>query len=264
MLDTSLNQGAGLHSIPCPALARVIAVASHGDSQSELPLLWNLCIALASMSTGPLAVLDGTTPESIEHPGLSHFLEDGHKPYESRCGQPAWDVIPAARGLEKLCQQPRLGMQALNNLGNLLRSHGTIVMYAPADLLGTLMADSGAHPLLLVSSTRTSRVTAYQSLKRMLLNCGLRPTIATMVVDSRQSALNAGQALSNNLQDCAMYFLGYKLDVTTLPVDPDSFPNDMNRLAVRLLESALSLQRNASEMFCSAGHNTTQNMVRSH
>lgn len=254
MLDYRLTQGAGLHALGSRSGPRVITIVSHGDPQSELPLLFNLCTALVRLDAAPVAVLDGSTAESTDNPGLAQLLIDSYRPFDVQNNQPAWDVIPAATGLQKLCKTGRssrthhstgpAGTSALRELGGVFESAGVVVIYASAEVLIRLLADSGGEPLLPVSASRTSRVSAYQALKRMLLTDGLRPTIATMVHQPVKSAISAGLALSRNLQDCAMYFLGYQLDAFTLSAEPsgETSSPDMHRLALGLLERAKPLQ----------------------
>ena len=69
MLEMCVNQGAGLRGIAKQAVPRVIAMASHGDQEGELPLLWSLCSTLVDFGY-PVAVLDATTFESANNPGL--------------------------------------------------------------------------------------------------------------------------------------------------------------------------------------------------
>jgi hypothetical protein len=49
MLDSSTSQGAGLQKIGLHAAPCVIAMASHGNQQGELPLLWSLCSTLVDL-----------------------------------------------------------------------------------------------------------------------------------------------------------------------------------------------------------------------
>lgn len=248
MLDASHTQGAGLHAIAARATPRIIAVASQGDTRSELPLLWNLCHTLIELSGANVTVLDGTTPEQPGNPGLLQLIREGTRGLGGH--RPAHDclVLPAAHGLHALRTPSHHTSDVLTGLGLALQGQSLVLLYAPADLLESLLANSGIEPLLAVSSTPKSRLTAYQTLKHMLQYAGLRPMLATLVHEPLQSTLQAGRALSQQLQDCAMYFLGYRLEAQTLAAEPTQEADTaaLQKLARRLLERALPLAPQSS------------------
>lgn len=245
MLDSDLHQAAGLQGLALQSGQRVLALASHGNQQGELPLLWNLCASLVDLGY-PVVVLDATTPESAENPGLAQLLNHSAWPEEVLDETAAWSVIPAARGLQQLSQQACVQAQPMAPLSRLFAAVGVLVIYARAEVLSQLLAGSGMAPLLTVSSVKMSSVTAYQALKHLLHNAGLRPTLAHLSSDPFAKTIATLPAPVKNLQDCAMTFLDYRLDATT--VRPPSARNgpsdDMNRLALRLLENAMPLPRN--------------------
>lgn len=244
MLDASHTQGAGLTTMANHATPRLMAVACHGDAQSEMQLLWRLCAALTELPVGPLVVLDGTVTESITNPGLADMLRNGSRAVVTSADDTAWRVIPSFAGLNQLCYDPSHA-PALTPLAQLLRDQGVVIVYAKAEVLGSLLAGTGVEPLLAVSTQHASRITAYQSLKRMLLNAELRPTIAAMVRGPLREALAAGQLLSTSLQSCALQFLGYQLNALTLSTDTDTPSPDMLQLATRLFERAQPMQSHA-------------------
>ena len=244
MLEMCVNQGAGLQSIGLQAAPRVIALASHGNQQGELPLLWSLCATLVSFGY-PVAVLDATTVESADNPGLDQLLDDAgwqgdeHEPL-------SWSVIPAALGLQRLCAQCSGNTLPMDPLGSLFQNFGVIVIYARADLLTHLLPGSGIEPLLTVSPVKNSTVTAYQALKELLLIAKLRPTVANITLGSSFSAPRmAENSPVKNLQECAMNFLDYRLDSQAVRAMQSHVErsDDMNRLALRLLENAMPLHR---------------------
>ena len=98
------------------------------------------------------------------------------------------------------------------------------------------LPDSGVEPLLAVSSTAVSVLSAYQALKQLLIIGRLQPTIVTVMKESGQNGLASGDATRKSLQDCAMSFLGHHVAPLTL----GQAPEDVNRLALRLLENAVS------------------------
>jgi hypothetical protein len=244
MLEMCVNQGAGLQSIALQAAPRVIAMASHGNQQGELPLLWNLCSTLVGFGY-PVAVLDATTVESADNPGLKQLLDDAcwqgdeHEPI-------SWSVIPAALGLQRLCAQSSGLTLPMDPLGGLFQNFGVIVIYARADILTHLLTGSGIEPLITVSPVKMSSVTAYQTLKQLLLNAKLRPTVANITSDASSSkSPMADDSPVKNLQECAMTFLDYRLDSLAVRAmqAQEVRSDDMSRLALRLLENAMPLHR---------------------
>lgn len=248
MLENCVNQGAGLRGIAEQAAPRVIAMASHGDQQGELPLLWSLCSTLVDFGH-PVAVLDATTVESANNPGLEQLMDDAYWPGDLSSEALSWSVIPAALGLQRLGQRRSGGGLPLDPLSGLFQSFGVIVIYARAEVLSLVLPDSGIEPLLTVSPAKMSSVTAYQALKQMLLDAKLRPTIASLVQEPLPKATGAvanNYSSIENLQKCAMTFLGYRLDSLAIrAAQPQDRPSDdMHRLALRLLEKAMPLHRN--------------------
>ncbi len=244
MLETCVNQGAGLQSMALQAAPRVIAMASHGDQQGELPLLWSLCSTLVD-SGYSVMVLDANAVESDNNPGLAQLLDDASWRDEEHNEPRSWSVLPAALGLLRMSRGGTSQSLPLDPLGGLLQNFGVIVIYARAEVLVRLLPGSGIQPLLTVSALKTSPVTAYQALKQMLLNANLRPTVARIVVDCGPDLPERGRPEVDNLQQCAMEFLGYQVEPLTIrarqPKDRDS--NDVSRLALRLLENSMPLHR---------------------
>lgn len=245
MLEMCVNQGAGLRGIAKQAAPRVIAMASHGDQQGELPLLWSLCSTLVDFGY-PVAVLDATTVESVDNPGLEQLMDDAYWPGDLSSEALSWSVIPAALGLQRLGVRKSGSCLPLDPLSGLFQSFGVIVIYARADVLTLVLPDSGIEPLLTVSPAKMSPVTAYQALKQMLLNAKLRPTIASIVHEPFSNTSTASHSPVENLQKCAMTFLGYRLDsLVVRAAQPQDRPSDdMHRLALRLLENAMPLHSN--------------------
>ena len=244
MLEMCVNQGAGLQSIGMQASPRVIAMASHGNQQGELPLLWSLCSTLVGFGY-PVAVLDATTVESSENPGLEQLLDEAC--WQDDASEPlSWSVIPAALGLQRLCTQRCRSMLPMDPLGNLFQNFGVVVIYARADLLAHLLSGSGIEPLLTVSPVKMSAVTAYQALKKLLLNAKLRPTVANITSASNSKTPMSDNSAVKKLQECAMTFLDYRLDSLAVRAmqAQEVRSDDMTRLALRLLENAMPLHRN--------------------
>ena len=244
MLDHATHQASGLQGLLTPSAPLLLALASHGSQHDELPLLWELCATLVRLGYS-VAVLDGTSTETDQNPGLVQLLEDtcwrpdGH-------GEPmSWSVLPSARGLQQLCELPTGAEGPLDPLSPLFQSYGVVVLYARAGALVPLLQNSNIEPLLAVSEQAMSPVTAYQALKALVLTAKLKPTIAAISRDAADGGPATVQASARKLQACAMTFLGYQADCQPLVPQHsmDGAYEPMSRLALRLLESAVPLAR---------------------
>ncbi len=237
MLETCLNQAAGLQGLAPQMRPRLMALASHGNQQGELPLLWSLCATWVDMGL-PVMVLDGQARESGHNPGLLQLLNEGLSPMDDQ-DHVAWSVLPAALGFEQLANS---GFNS-DSVGHLFQKFAAVVLYAPADTLTRLVSGSGLTPLLVLTPLKTSSVTAYQAMKQLLLEAHLRPTVANIALEPHPAGACTGPA--QNLQDCAQSFLG--LTVKPITVSTTATGNacreEINRLALQLLESAVFLER---------------------
>jgi len=102
MLDTdSSHQAAGLAGLAAEQAPRIVALAGHGDRQSELPLLWQLCAAWTALDY-PLVVLDAHVRETAQAPGLQQLLDDSADAADLGQGTQGWPIVPAALGLTAL------------------------------------------------------------------------------------------------------------------------------------------------------------------
>lgn len=247
MFDPDISQGAGLHAIAATPAPRIVALASYGNRQAELSLLWSLCSAWADLDYTVL-VLDVTVAESEAQPGLLQLLANQHRVLDAQTDGVAWPIVPAARGFSQLCQQALPGTRPslADTLGQLFGSHEVVLVYADAAALTAAFADSALQPLLTLSASPVSTLPAYRALKLMLINGRLEPTIVASGAPSEPTSMPPRHDLSASLQDCAQAFLGRRL--TTLKINPrregaDVPYDDIHRLALRLLENALLPQR---------------------
>ncbi len=240
MLETCLNQAAGLQALALQTTSRLIAVTSHGQQQGELPLLWSLCSAWVELGL-PVAVLDGQTRESPQNPGLMQLLDDPQSHLTYAQEPVSWSVVPATLGFERLS-----GYEFPNEvLGNLFANYDVVLIYASASTITKLLKNSAASPLLLVAPLATSSLSAYQAIKQLLLDAKLRPTVANIALTSHAQAAMTTSSPVQHLQNCAMTFLSYRLDPIPIraAVTDDRSQDDINRLALQLLENAVPLQR---------------------
>ncbi len=243
MLDHFSNQAAGLLGMTNQPGPRMLAVVNHGDDQAELPLLWQLCLALVNFGYS-VTVLDATTLESHTNPGLAQLLDNNHWHDEPVRDTPAWTVLPSGTGLQNLCAAPQPPAHSLAHLGQLFRTDGVVILYCKAEWVASLLGDCRVEPLLAVSPLRTSLMTSYVALKRLLISGKLKPTIVNMVQDSDSDGVAPSNVVSLGLSECARKFLGH--DVKTLDIAVQSGEaaqnGDIQRLALRLLEGALELR----------------------
>ncbi len=246
MLEACANQAAGLQGIALQSGPRVMAMASHGQQQGELPLLWRLCATLAGLGY-TVMVLDANTVESADNPGLLQLL-DGESWHGEDHDEPStWSVLPSALGLQQLASQAHSHTFPLDPLVGVLPNYGVLVIYARAEVLTQLLPGSSIEPLLTVSPVKMSSVTAYQALKQMLLEAGLKPTVAHIAMASNSGRALKTQLPVHHLQECAKVFLGYRLDALTIQAQQpeEQVTDDVHRLAMRLLENAMPLERQA-------------------
>lgn len=242
MLNHLTNQASGLIGLGCQPSPRLIAMVGHGDGLAELPLLWQLCLSLVNFGYS-VTVLDATTVESDTNPGLEQLLENSLWDDDSHREAPAWAVLPSANGIQTLLAAKPRQARILHHLGQMLPAESIVVLYCNAEWMTAMIGDRHTEPLLAVSPTKTSLLTGYIALKRLLIAEGLRPTIVNMLPKS--SPLVSGQRpnASSGLSECAKRFLGCQLKTVDI-AEPqaNAAPCDtIQRLALRLLESAIPL-----------------------
>lgn len=265
MLDRPSNQAAGLLELASPQTPRLMAVVSHGDEQSELPLLWRLCSSLVDFGYS-VTVLDATTYESDTNPGLEHLLEYAYWRGNETHDAPAWTVVPSGLGLQSLCAMPERKTQSLQHLGRLFINEGAVIVYGKAEWLTPLLSHTGVKPLLAVAPVKSSLLTSYLALKRLLIKGELEPTIVNMVQQGRRGVRQQEGTVVTNLSECARNFLGFEvnaLDIAT-PEDDNQPCVEVQRLALRMLESALPLTTELPGMASYAPATGSDHFVRSH
>lgn len=242
MLDRPANQAAGLLELASPQSPRLMAMVSHGDELSELPLLWRLCSSLVEFGYA-VTVLDATTRESENNPGLEQLLEYAYWRGTDNLEAPEWSVIPAGMGLQNLAAMPERKEQSLQHLGRLFQHEGAIILYGKAEWLVPLLSDSGLKPLLAVAPMKTSLLTSYLALKQLLLKGRLEPTIVNLVQEHNAAVATRIGTVAASLSDCARNFLGYEVNALNIaaPSDEDRPCVGVQRLALRMLESAMPL-----------------------
>jgi len=263
MRDMPLNQAAGLIGLGAPQAPQLLAVVSHGDPRTELPMLWQLSNALSQLGYG-VTVLDANMAESEQNPGLQQLLDFqfGRSPVAQ--DDPEWNVLPAAQGVQSLCALGIKPAQSLQRLARTFQSNGVVVLYASVDALSKLLAHTEAKPLLSLSCEKSSLMTTYLALKRLLRNARLEPTILNMMGGDGENR-KGSTGVAHALRECAKNFLGYELNAVRIdPAQSESqLDAEMRHLAARMLENALPLKINATDV---AGfeHSGYRELSRSH
>lgn len=250
MLDTSADQGASLRRIAPQAAWSVIAMVTRGDTATELPLLWQICAALQSFSLR-ITVLDATSAETEDNPGLQNLLDHAHWQEDvapdADHDAPPWHIVPARVGLSRLAQQARqdspMSPLPLQALSHLFRSCDLVVVYADAQLLATLMPGSQVRPLLAVTPLRASILGGYQNFKKLLLQARLVPLIASVVTAPFKNAELLAKSTGRALQHCAHLHLDCQTDFMTVRSFPQKTArwDDAHPIALRLMASAIPM-----------------------
>jgi hypothetical protein len=244
MLDRPVNQAVGLLDLTPEPHTRVVAVVSHGDAVAELPLLLRLCAALVALGY-PVTVLDGTVRENEGNPGLEQLLNYGTPPATSSEGA-SWSVLPALYGLQ-LWGSTSHGVQGLEESSWMFPHESVVIVYASATTIVQLVGDTAVRPVLAVSTGKSSLLTGYLALKKLLIRGKLSP----MVVNCMAIAASAGRHTAPAgvaLQDYAKYFLNYEVTLFSVAAAQSGFGDRAaEQLARALLESALPLTHTWSQ-----------------
>lgn len=250
MHESTVNQAAGLLRLSRPSAPRMIAMVSHGDTQSELPLLWRLCWTLSDMGY-PVTVLDATTFETDANPGLAHRLGDAYWHGSTPTDVPAWNIIASGRAVQSMCGAPSAQSHCHDALGQLFPHDTIVILYSRVEWLIPLLGGCCVAPLLAVSPNRESLLSSYQALKRLLINGKLKPTIASMEPQSREEAdFTSTEVGVASLAECAKKFLGYEIKAVHIgaTVDNSHTHTDLQQLALRMVESAVLLGADSTTM----------------
>jgi len=240
MLEVGSHQAAGLVALtPLAAhrLPRLGALTAHGDSVSELPLLWQLCTTWTALDY-PIVVLDACARESEATPGLLQLLQGEQECADLVHGPARWPVLPAARGLAWLCRIHAADdpSERLQKIVTPFDGYDMLMLHAPAALLAQALPHSGLAPLLSVSARPAAQLTAYQALKQLLNHGQLRPTIVNVMDDAPTAPDGPAPEWTNNLRRCARSFLACDVPALTVRLQHSEA---MQRLALRCLDEAL-------------------------
>ncbi|MDE2615428.1 MAG: hypothetical protein KGL73_00235 [Burkholderiales bacterium] len=243
MLDFQVHQASGLQALAALRGPQLIAMVSHGDEQSDMPVLWKLCSAYLELGYS-VTVLDATKTESPAEPGLIRLLDDGFWPGGNSRPEAAWQILPSARGLQELLTRTSGTGVSWPQLAPLFDDDSVVLVYAKPEILAALLRDSGTRPLLAVSSSKNALLTSYLALKRLLIDGRVEPTIVNVSgIGSTDAENTLPTPVAVNLAECARNFLGYQVRMLRiLPQQRGAARDyDLKPLASRLLESGLTL-----------------------
>ncbi|MBT0569540.1 hypothetical protein KIK84_04325 [Curvibacter sp. CHRR-16] len=243
MLEAPLHQAAGLIRLGVHHSPKLLAMVSHGDENAELPLLLRLCTNMVELGY-PVVVLDGTAMESNDNPGLEQALQ-GLESGWSSLETPGWNIIPAGLGLLSLAARNR-GVLGWNGVHALFGHHAVVVVYATATVLTPLFTGSEVRPVIALSRAKTSLLTSYVALKRVLTKGHLQP----LVVHVRQATPDNSPSPVTGLQEYTRQFLQYEFSAIELDIDSaedNSADTDVQRLALGLLETAHTMASGSHE-----------------
>ena len=255
MLEHPMNQAAGLLDLTPEPQTRLVALVSHGDAAAELPLLLRLCSALVSLGF-PVTVLDGTAKESDDNPGLEQLLNYSAPPAASSEGA-TWSVIPALYGLQMLSTGQDASADKLQDCAWLFPHDSVAIVYATAATVVDLFGETSVRPVLAVSTGKSSLLTGYLALKRLLLKGKLSPMVVNFTGSASPGLRSpVGKPAGVGLQDYAKYFLNYDVLLFSVAASRsnDTADHPVERLALGWLESAVQLKHRWSPaLHCTTG-----------
>lgn len=235
MLRYCAHQAAGLVALGDSHPLNIVVVVQHGDEQAELPFLWRLCQSLTALGQS-VKVLDGSSSESNEMPGLQQRLQTGRS---LSTAQTAWSVLPASKGLWELSVHSSLQQPGWQTLAHTFDEADILILYATAQCASKILGGVGVPTFLPVSPLRSSLLTSYLALKQLLVVGGQRPTIINVLPPETDRESRAAGSVCTSLVECAKSFLHFEAPVIPF-VDHSEDPSaedGLSRLASTLLDS---------------------------
>lgn len=225
MFELGFDQAAGLRAQPRPvAGAGLMPVACPAQPARAYELLCTLAAHLTALERA-VVIVDGSATESASrarddgrHLGLLRALQD---PSVASLARPVdgaeWLVMPGALGLQSLQDTARAGGAgvALSRLLAPFASQALVLLFAPAQVLGTVLAGSAARVLVPVLEQPQATFDAYGAVK-LLHAARLSPVLAPLTADDGAAALALQQTV-DTVTDCARRHLGLALDTWAAP-----------------------------------------------
>lgn len=223
MFEFGWDQAAGLRAEPAGSGPTLMPVASTAQPARAYELLCTVATHLDALGRHPV-IVDGSATEAVEHRsndgshlGLLHALQD---PSISGLARPAdgsdWLVMPGSLGLQALQQTARVAgaSAALSRLLAPFAAGTTVLLYAPAMHLASLLAGLQARVLVPVLPQAQGSFDAYGSTK-LLHRAGLSPVLAPLDADPalRQAPLDQ---VVRSVAECAHRHLDYAIEIWPL------------------------------------------------
>jgi hypothetical protein len=242
MFEAGLDQGAGLRHLTPQKRLRLVPVIRHGDGKAELALLWQLCQALIGLGM-PVAVLDTCTRESADAPGLIDLLDEQATFHDIVDADLPWAILPARQGWQRIAHGQAIAAADQQRLSRLFSAYSVLIVYGSVDELAPALASTGVRPLVPVVPLPQTLVSAYQAMKTLISEALLLPTAAIMVTEPTAPSIRQALQARKTLQSCFARHIGCYLDSMTVKsfFDEEEVGNDLQMLALRLLESAMAL-----------------------
>lgn len=206
MLESVWHQGTGLHWQGAAAPLHVLSVVPSGDA-ADAHAVWLACAHLQQQGY-PVVVLDGTSKEGPDAPGLQDLLlpRTGMTPpsLPADIRDPLQvATLPAACGMVQVLHKAEVsGIRPLDIMYRCVRQHAVLVLWAPAPLLAPLLYGSHSAPLLLVPAQKRSVVATYRQLKLLFMTSGLMPRLVAL-----RPADSGLDPVLKSLSQCAQHHL---------------------------------------------------------
>ncbi len=242
MLERNLDQSSGLNFIAPHCSTRVIAVAAHNHPAMEKQLLNGIAHRVSTLAP-PVALLDFTEREPTFTALHGQTLDDAGFEHPSTIRlQPravTWTTAPTQERLAQQFRRNETDVQPLLQLCDELAHFNVIVVYAPMQILCSLLDGTGIEPVIAATFSESSLFSSYQAIKQALLIGHIRPTIACISNKQTQSPPTLQNAIGRSLQDCASRFLQCQLDAIPVSLGTTHDNDSFEPLALRLLENGV-------------------------
>lgn len=214
MLELPNDQALGLRRLSPPAQARLVAIVHQGGPQQQHALYWTLCKVWSDQGHRVM-VLDGSTRESNQAPGLAHVLDGDEYLHRAvlRVSQNL-QILASAQGLALLAARAEQGgFQLGRQLGPVSANYDIVVLMTAPDIMARLLRGTDAVPMLTTGNGDDEILSSYTAIKQMVSRGGMRAAVlAVNEPDTADSAQEANDA-ALRIRDCAQHFLDCAVEI---------------------------------------------------